>query len=105
MSALTGSEVMLVVANETGHVYTFATEKLQPMITSESGKALIQTCLNSPDLPSESAIGTKSASGCAESQIDDLDESDGMDDDSSSSDHSCISVPTEVSSSGVKSLT
>lgn len=44
---------MLLVASETGHVYTFATRKLQPMITSESGKALIQTCLNSPDLPGE----------------------------------------------------
>jgi hypothetical protein len=41
---------MLLVASETGHVYTFATRKLQPMITSENGKALIQTCLNSPDL-------------------------------------------------------
>ena len=44
---------MLLVASETGHVYTFATRKLQPMITSESGKALIQTCLNSPDPPVE----------------------------------------------------
>jgi serum response factor len=42
---------MLLVASETGHVYTFATRKLQPMITSDSGKALIQTCLNSPDPP------------------------------------------------------
>ena len=41
---------MLLVASETGHVYTFATRKLQPMITSDAGKALIQTCLNSPDL-------------------------------------------------------
>ena len=40
---------MLLVASETGHVYTFATKKLQPMITSEAGKALIQTCLNSPE--------------------------------------------------------
>lgn len=46
---------MLLVASETGHVYTFATRKLQPMITSDSGKALIQTCLNSPDvIPSSS---------------------------------------------------
>lgn len=29
---------MLLVASETGHVYTFATRKLQPMITSEAGK-------------------------------------------------------------------
>ena len=40
---------MLLVASETGHVYTFATKKLQPMITSDAGKALIQTCLNSPE--------------------------------------------------------
>ncbi|XP_071835008.1 serum response factor-like isoform X2 [Apostichopus japonicus] len=53
LSTLTGTQVMLLVASETGHVYTFATRKLQPMITSESGKALIQTCLNSPDLPGE----------------------------------------------------
>lgn len=43
--------MLLLVASETGHVYTFATRKLQPMITSETGKALIQTCLNSPDSP------------------------------------------------------
>ena len=55
MSTLTGTQVMLLVASETGHVYTFATRKLQPMITSESGKALIQTCLNSPD-PSPAQI-------------------------------------------------
>lgn len=42
---------MLLVASETGHVYTFATPKLQPMITSEAGKALIQTCLHQPDQP------------------------------------------------------
>ena len=48
---------MLLVASETGHVYTFATRKLQPMITSESGKALIQTCLNSPDPPPSSHSG------------------------------------------------
>ncbi|KAL7636084.1 UNVERIFIED_CONTAM: hypothetical protein RMT77_013903 [Armadillidium vulgare] len=52
LSTLTGTQVMLLVASETGHVYTFATRKLQPMITSEAGKALIQTCLNSPDPPS-----------------------------------------------------
>ena len=42
---------MLLVASETGHVYTFATPKLQPMITSEAGKALIQTCLHTPEHP------------------------------------------------------
>jgi len=46
LSTLTGTQVMLLVASETGHVYTFATNKLQPMITSEVGKNLIQSCLS-----------------------------------------------------------
>lgn len=46
LSTLTGTQVMLLVASETGHVYTFATDKLQPMITSETGKSLIQSCLS-----------------------------------------------------------
>jgi len=57
LSTLTGTQVMLLVASETGHVYTFATPKLQPMITSEAGKTLIQTCLNSPDQPGGGAGG------------------------------------------------
>jgi hypothetical protein len=51
LSALTGTQVLLLVASETGHVYTFATPKLQPLITKPEGKNLIQTCLNAPDLP------------------------------------------------------
>ena len=47
-----------MVASETGHVYTFATPKLQPMITSEAGKALIQTCLHQPDPPPTTATAT-----------------------------------------------
>ncbi|VDP15780.1 unnamed protein product [Soboliphyme baturini] len=63
LSTLTGTQVMLLVASETGHVYTFATKKLQPMITSEAGKALIQKCLNAPDgtdgegSPMDSSVG------------------------------------------------
>jgi serum response factor len=49
LSTLTGTQVMLLVASETGHVYTFATDKLQPMITSETGKNLIQSCLSQDD--------------------------------------------------------
>ena len=45
LSTLTGTQVMLLVASETGHVYTYATEKLKPIFTSESGKSLIQSCL------------------------------------------------------------
>lgn len=66
---------MLLVASETGHVYTFATPKLQPMITSETGKALIQTCLHQPDAPNHSAIATvdydmrMSANGFEETEL------------------------------------
>ena len=50
LSTLTGTQVLLLVASETGHVYTFATPKLQPLITKVEGKNLIQACLNSSDL-------------------------------------------------------
>ncbi|KAL1242764.1 Serum response factor [Trichinella spiralis] len=68
LSTLTGTQVMLLVASETGHVYTFATKKLQPMITSEAGKALIQTCLNSSDPPSTLAGASPSATMMESSQ-------------------------------------
>lgn len=42
--------MLLLVASETGHVYTFATPKLQPLITKPEGKNLIQACLNAPDI-------------------------------------------------------
>lgn len=71
LSTLTGTQVMLLVASETGHVYTFATRKLQPMITSEAGKALIQTCLNSPDPPPSGSSGDQrmSATGFEETEL------------------------------------
>lgn len=62
---------MLLVASETGHVYTFATRKLQPMITSDAGKALIQTCLNSPDPPPTTSSNDQrmSATGYEETEL------------------------------------
>ena len=53
LSTLTGTQVLLLVASETGHVYTFATPKLQPLITKPEGKNLIQQCLNSAEGPSD----------------------------------------------------
>ncbi|EDV21624.1 uncharacterized protein TRIADDRAFT_59812 [Trichoplax adhaerens] len=47
LCTLTGTEIMVLVASETGHVYTFATPRLQPIVTTEAGKNLIQTCLQS----------------------------------------------------------
>lgn len=72
LSTLTGTQVMLLVASETGHVYTFATRKLQPMITSDAGKALIQTCLNSPDpppVPPQAGDQRMSATGYEETEL------------------------------------
>ncbi|KAJ1553210.1 hypothetical protein HK096_008809 [Nowakowskiella sp. JEL0078] len=72
LSTLTGTQVLLLVASETGHVYTFATPKLQPLITKPEGKNLIQSCLNvsgtaegTDDLPetSESANDQSTSSG------------------------------------------
>jgi len=51
LSTLTGTQALLLVASETGHVYTFATPKLQPFVTLPEGKNLIQSCLNAPDTP------------------------------------------------------
>ena len=36
---------MVLVASETGHVYTFSTEKFRPILNSKPGRKLIQTCL------------------------------------------------------------
>ncbi len=73
LSTLTGTQVMLLVASETGHVYTFATPKLQPMITSEAGKALIQTCLHQPDavlgVPGVDYDNRMSANGYEETEL------------------------------------
>eukprot|EP01095_Lingulamoeba_sp_RSL-Kostka_P003095 TRINITY_DN13_c3_g1_i1.p1 TRINITY_DN13_c3_g1~~TRINITY_DN13_c3_g1_i1.p1 ORF type:complete len:198 (+),score=82.72 TRINITY_DN13_c3_g1_i1:115-708(+) len=51
LTTLTGTQALLLVASETGHVYTFATPKLQPFVTLPEGKNLIQQCLNAPDQP------------------------------------------------------
>ena len=63
LSTLTGTQVMLLVASETGHVYTFATDKLQPMITSETGKTLIQSCLSYQENESNNEIINPSLMG------------------------------------------
>lgn len=49
LSTLTGTQVMLLVASETGHVYTFATSRFQPMVVKPEGRAIIQQCLGDPE--------------------------------------------------------
>jgi len=66
LTTLTGTQALLLVASETGHVYTFATPKLQPFVTLPEGKNLIQTCLNAPDNNS-SPLSSSSASSSSSS--------------------------------------
>lgn len=42
LSILTGTQVLLLVVSETGLVYTFTTNKLQPLVQKSEGKNLIQ---------------------------------------------------------------
>jgi hypothetical protein len=70
LSILTGTQVMLLVASETGHVYTFATEKLRPIITDEVGKNLIQSCLSSGQDDDQSCaanVGMNASAACESS--------------------------------------
>lgn len=55
MSTLTGTQVLLLIASENGHVYTFATPKLQPLITQSRGKEFIQSCLNGTEVTTADA--------------------------------------------------
>lgn len=48
LATLTGTQVLLLVASENGHVYTFATPSLQPMINDAPGRSLIRSLLNQP---------------------------------------------------------
>jgi hypothetical protein len=84
LSTLTGTQVMLLVASETGHVYTFATEKLKPIITSEAGKTLIQSCLNNGNVNSNGNAGGLNGSSLSNEKIsienfDEFDEDDEYD--------------------------
>lgn len=51
LNVLTGTQILLLVASESGHVYTFATPKLKPIISNH--ERLIQQCLNAPSTPPE----------------------------------------------------
>jgi hypothetical protein len=62
LSTLTGTQCLLLIASETGHVYTFSTPKLQPLITRPEGKNLIQACLNA-SVPSQATEDEDSPGG------------------------------------------
>nr|AFJ24717.1 serum response factor [Schmidtea mediterranea] len=46
LAELTGAEVLLMIASDTNHVYTYGTTKMKPVFESEQGKLLIEACLN-----------------------------------------------------------
>src|SRR3989338_2675067 len=46
LSVLTGTEVLLLITSETGHVYTFASPKFCSLIKRQKGRDLIQACLS-----------------------------------------------------------
>ncbi|CAH8458302.1 unnamed protein product [Dicrocoelium dendriticum] len=55
LAELTGAEVLLLIASETNHVYTYATRRLRGIIDLDCGKELIKMCLSADDnLPSGS---------------------------------------------------
>ncbi|KAF7683650.1 Serum response factor like protein B [Astathelohania contejeani] len=54
LNILTGTQILLLVASESGHVYTFATPKLKPIISKH--EHLIQECLNSTPNPPDGNV-------------------------------------------------
>lgn len=47
LSVLTGTEILLLIAGDSGRVYTFATDKLKPIILEHEN--IIQSCLNTQE--------------------------------------------------------
>jgi hypothetical protein len=55
---LTGSQVLLVLASETGNVYTYATSQLRAMVDQPEGQALINACLGRREETSANAASS-----------------------------------------------
>ena len=43
---LTGTQGLLIIASDSGHVHTFATAHLRPVVVNPYGKELISACLS-----------------------------------------------------------
>lgn len=61
LSTLTGTQILVLVTSETGHVYTFATKKFQPFVTDNKGKNLIQQCLAATEMDGNDAASPEEA--------------------------------------------
>ena len=56
LTVLTGAQALLIIASDTNHIYTFATEKLRPMISEEQCRTMLHSCLSqSQPLPQSAA--------------------------------------------------
>ncbi|KAA0192241.1 Serum response factor [Fasciolopsis buskii] len=74
LAHLTGAQVLLLIASETRHVYTFATQRLKDIVNLDSGKELIKTCLIGPYLTSEDEASDKKRSKVASANSSNPDE-------------------------------
>jgi SRF-type transcription factor (DNA-binding and dimerisation domain) len=50
---LTGCEILLVVASESGNAYTYSSKKLRPLIGTDTGQSLLKRLLNMPSKEKE----------------------------------------------------
>ena len=53
LSILTGTQVMCVVASETGQVFTYGSRKFNDFLNSANGRMIIQSCLQNDDSGSD----------------------------------------------------
>ena len=44
-------QVLLIVASETGHVYSYSTEKFEPVLNTQNGRKMIKSCLENLSIP------------------------------------------------------
>ena len=43
--------IILIVASETGHVYSYSTEKFELVLNTQSGRKMIRSCLENLSIP------------------------------------------------------
>ncbi|KAF5397666.1 SRF-type transcription factor [Paragonimus heterotremus] len=93
LAELTGAEVLLLIASETNHVYTFATKRLRGIIDLDSGKELIKTCLSSDNLVDVSEVRAATTNIVEPDSFADLDVSTAPADKSEPPDAAALSSP------------
>ncbi|KAF6771935.1 hypothetical protein AHF37_09130 [Paragonimus kellicotti] len=93
LAELTGAEVLLLIASETNHVYTFATKRLRGIIDLDSGKELIKTCLSSDNLVNVSEVRAATTAIVEPDSFADLDVSTAPADKSEPPDAAALSSP------------